>query len=90
VSPHKLQHDFAINQPPRQRLHSRLAKTLSELKTAFVRSWCDHDELSFRRHFRPGVTAKAVDPAPRATLSLPSKGKWGQTSINATGPMHSI
>ena len=33
-----------------------LPKTPSELKTqrfrAFMRSWCDHDELSFRRPFR--------------------------------------
>ena len=35
-----------------------LPKTPSELKTqrfrAFMRSWCDHDELSFRRPFHSG------------------------------------
>ena len=37
-------------------LHLCLPKTPSELKTqrfrAFMRSWCDHDELFFRRPFR--------------------------------------
>ena len=38
--------------------HLWLPKTPSELKTrrfrSFVRSWCDHDELSFRCPFRSG------------------------------------
>jgi hypothetical protein len=72
--------------------HWWLPKTPSELKTwrfrSFVRSWCDHDELSFRCPFRSGCLqfSNPCRPAGGDPRASPPTRRFPEERVASSAP----